>query len=147
MRQLAESALKDYGLGTARTRFFYHAGNTLYRVYNTSFRSSPLNDDLFEPGQYLLRIYQPDWQTPQAVQLELAWLSAMRNEGRLPVPEPVSRLDGELVSHISTPGIPQSRMCALLRWVRVRQLPDFGRVEHYHALGRLMGCMHRFTQM
>jgi Ser/Thr protein kinase RdoA (MazF antagonist) len=146
MRQSAEAALGEYGLNKARPKFCMQAGNTLYRVYDSDPESAQLNDDLFEPGQYLLRIYQPGWQTCEAIELELAWLAAMRHEAGLPVPEPIPRLDGGLLAQISTPGIPQTRNCSLLRWVKGRLLPNHGRPEHYWAQGRLMARIHNFTQ-
>jgi len=146
MRQLAFAALKEYGLDGANLDFFYQAGNTLYRVYDPDPKSRQTADDLFEPGQYLLRIYQPGWQTLEAIELELAWLAAMRCEAGLPVPEPVLRLDGGLLSQVSVPGIPETRSCALLRWIKGRLLTGDGRPEHYRAQGRLMARIHNFTQ-
>ena len=147
LRQLAEAALKDYGLEGAPLKFFYSAGNTLYKVYDPNADApQPDDDGLFAPGQYLLRIYLPGWQTAEAIELELAWLAAMRREAGLPVPEPIPRPDGCLLTKVSTPGIPEARDCALLRWVRGRLLPNHGQPEHYRAQGRLMGRMHSFTQ-
>jgi Ser/Thr protein kinase RdoA (MazF antagonist) len=145
MRQLANAALEAYGLGGASFLFYYEAGNSLYRVYDPNPESTPAYDDLFEPGQSMLRIYQPGWQSPAAIELELAWLSAMRREADLPVPEPVPRLDGGLLTQLSIPGIPEARHCALLRWVKGRLLEN-DRPEHYRAQGRLMARMHNFTQ-
>lgn len=144
--QLAKAALKEYGLNEACLRFYIHAGNTLYRVHASNLEPIQPNDDLFEPGQYLLRIYQPGWQSCEALELELVWLVAMRHEAGLPVPEPISRLDGGLLTRISIPGIPQAHHCALLRWVKGRLLPNHGRPEHYRAQGQLMAHMHNFTQ-
>ncbi len=146
MRHLAKAALKEYGLEKARLKFSMQAVNTLYRVYYTCQEPSQANDDLFEPGQYLLRIYQPGWQTDEAIRLELAWLAAMRSQADLPVPEPIPRLDGGLMTQLSTPGIPQIHRCSLTRWVKGRLLPDHGRPEHYRAQGKLMAHIHNFTQ-
>lgn len=146
LRLLAEAALEDYGLGGAPLEFFYSAGNTLYKVHDPTSEAARADNDLFEPGQYLLRIYLPGWQTPEAIELELAWLAAMRREASLPVPEPIARPDGGLLTQISIPGIPETRYCTLLRWIKGRLLPNHGRPEHYRAQGRLMARMHRFTQ-
>jgi Ser/Thr protein kinase RdoA (MazF antagonist) len=145
IRQVAESALEEYGLGEA-PKFFYSAGNTLYKVHVPNSEAAQPEDDLFEPGQGLLRIYQPGWQTPVAIELELTWLAAMRREAGLAVPEPIPRLDGGLLTKISISGIPETRYCALLRWVKGRLLPGHGQPEHYRAQGRLMARMHNFTQ-
>jgi Ser/Thr protein kinase RdoA (MazF antagonist) len=146
LRRLAEAALEAYGLGGARLKFFYAAGNTIYRVYDPDAKANQTDDDLFEPGQYLLRVYQPGWQTTEAIELELAWLAAMRHEADLPVQEPMPRLDGGLLTQIAIPGVPETRDCALLRWMKGRLLPNDGRPEHYRAQGRLMARMHNFTQ-
>jgi Ser/Thr protein kinase RdoA (MazF antagonist) len=55
-------------------------------------------------------------------------------------------LDGSLLSQITIPGIPETRSCALLRWVKGRLLPDNGRPKHYRAQGRLMARIHNFTE-
>jgi Ser/Thr protein kinase RdoA (MazF antagonist) len=135
-------------LGGAPIRFSYSAGNTFYKVYDTNAKATQPDDDgLFLPGQYLLRIYLPGWQTREAIELELAWLAAMRREANLPVPEPIPRRDGGLLTQVSVPGIPEARDCALLHWVKGRLLSNHGRPEHYRAQGRLMARMHNFTQM
>jgi Ser/Thr protein kinase RdoA (MazF antagonist) len=146
MRQLAVAVLEDYGLSGPDVKVSLQAGNGLYRVNDLNPAISRGNDDLFEPGQYLLRIFHPGWQTPEAIELELAWLAAMRHEASLPVPEPIPRLDGGMLTQISISGIPEGRYCTLLRWVKGRLLSNYGRPDHYRAQGRLMAHMHNFTQ-
>jgi hypothetical protein len=58
MRKLAQVALEAHGLGEAPYKFYLYAGNTLYRVYDLNPELAQSNDALFEPSQYLLRIYQ-----------------------------------------------------------------------------------------
>ncbi len=143
--QLAEAALKEYGLRQASAKFYMQAGHTLYKVRAAEPEPAHADDDLFEPGLYLLRVYKPGWQSSEAIKLELAWLAAMRSEAALPVQEPIPRLDGGLLTQVCTPGVPEGRDCALLRWVKGRLLPGYGRAEHYRAQGRLMGRMHNFA--
>jgi len=56
MRQLARLALQKYGLQDAPFKLVVQAGNTLFRVYGPASPFAPGSDDLFEPGQYLLRM-------------------------------------------------------------------------------------------
>jgi hypothetical protein len=91
-RQLAQVALNAYGLAEVRFKLVADAGNTLFRVFDPS--STETADGLFEKGRYLLRVHQPGVQTDAAIELELAWLAAMRQDVDLPVPEPVPTLDG-----------------------------------------------------
>ncbi len=43
-----------------------YRGNTLFRVYGPASPFTPGNDNLFEPGQYLLRVHEPGYQEPRA---------------------------------------------------------------------------------
>ncbi|MBN1139645.1 MAG: phosphotransferase [Anaerolineae bacterium] len=143
--RLARAALEEYGLDGAPCEFFYSAGNTLYKVRGPRPEAAQPDDGLFEPGRYLLRLYMPGWQAPEALELEMAWLAAMRGAG-LPVPEPIPRLDGGWLTHVADPGVPEIRVCTLQHWIKGRLLPDRGRPEHYRAQGRLMARMHNLTQ-
>jgi Ser/Thr protein kinase RdoA (MazF antagonist) len=145
MRELASLVLAEYGLQDAPFKLVLQAGNTLFRVYGPAPSPAP-DDDLFEPGQYLLRIYAPGWQPPEAIRLELAWLAAMRREAGLPVPEPVARPDGTLLTRIHLPGMPEPRYCALLQWMKGRLLTRGVGEQHFRAQGELMARMHDFTR-
>ena len=145
MRKLAQSALNDYELGDIRISFLRQAGNTLFRInqVNPGRLSKP---DLYKPGQYLLRIHDPGYQTPSAVELELEWLSSMCREATLPVPEPALTLAGRPCTQAAVPGVPGKRVCSLLRWVKGRELErEEVQPHHYTALGELMAKMHRHS--
>jgi Ser/Thr protein kinase RdoA (MazF antagonist) len=145
MRRLARVALEAYGLADARYKFVLQAGNTLYRVYDPRPVPTLTANGLFAEGQYLLRIHYPPYQTAEAIELELAWLAAMRREAGLPVPEPVPALDGRLLTQVSVPGIPGERNCSLLRWLKGRYLTKGIGAWHYRAQGRLMAQLHNFA--
>lgn len=145
MRHLAQKALSVFGLSNARIKFLRQAGNTIFRVYDTNPEPGP-QDDLYAPGQYMLRIHQPGYQSFDAIELENTWLANMSQDAGLPVPQPVRTRDGNLVTRISSPGIPGERVCSLLRWVRGRELrKEEIKPDHYHALGELMARMHNFS--
>jgi Ser/Thr protein kinase RdoA (MazF antagonist) len=145
MRRLARVALAAYGIADAHFSLLRQAGNTLFRVYAARLSTAKTSEDLFEEGQYLLRVHHPGYQEPEAIELELAWLAAMRQEADLPVPEPIPALDGRLLLPVSVPGIPQARNCSLLRWVKGRSLRNRFRPHHLQAQGRLMARLHRFA--
>lgn len=145
MRRLAYSALSAYGLTTASFRFLRQAGNTLFRVFEAN-PGPDLKDDLYIPGQYMLRIHQPGYQTPEAIELELGWLASMCQDAGLPVPQPVRTLTGTFSTRISIPGISGERVCSLLRWVRGHELrKDEIQPHHFEALGGLMARLHNFS--
>ena len=141
MRRLAQLALNAYGLSDARFKFLRQAGNTIFRVHEASPGSSP-KDDLYAPGQYMLRIHQHGYQTSAAIELELTWLASMCLDANLPVPEPILTLDGNLLTRVSLPGIPEERICSLLRWVKGRISTKDVQPHHYRAQGQLMARLH-----
>ena len=146
MRDIAQAALARYGLDSARFVLARYSGNVLYRVYSDEHGRDARADGLFEPDQYLLRIHWLGYRDQSAVELELEWLSAMREGSDLPVPEPVRTPEGSLLVRVSSPGVPEPRCCSLLRWVRGRRLGDRAVAKHYSAQGRFMAKMHEFSQ-
>jgi Ser/Thr protein kinase RdoA (MazF antagonist) len=145
LRRLACGALAVYGLADARLEFLRRAGNTLYRVVAPGAGAAGTADDTYVPGRYLLRVHQPGYQTAEELASEMAWLAAMCREARLPVPEPLPTPDGQLLTQVSVPGMPEGRHCTLLRWVKGRLLTGTARPDHYRAQGRLMGGLHAFA--
>jgi Ser/Thr protein kinase RdoA (MazF antagonist) len=141
MRQLAQTALNAYGLSDVRFKFIRQAGNTLFRV-NEANPTLTTKTELYTQGQYMLRIHQPNYQTTEAIELELAWLAAMCRDANLPVPEPISTLNGDLLGQVSTPGIPGQRNCSLLRWVKGRSIRKDAQSHHYRAQGQMMARLH-----
>ncbi len=144
IRQVAQAALNAYGLPDVHFTLLRQAGNTLFKVNEGNPVPAKMNE-LDRPGQYMLRIHQPGYQSSAAIELELAWLRAMRREANLPVPEPVATLDGSLLTQVSIPSVPGQRDCSLLRWLQGRYLTKGILPEHYRAQGRLMAGLHNFA--
>lgn len=145
MRTLAKAALMSYGVADARFHLVRQAGNTLFRVKTSNLPSPEAPEGLYEEGQYLLRVHEPGYQEPQAIELELTWLSTMRRKANLPVPEPVAALDGRYLLPVNVPGVPGTRHCSLLRWIKGRSVKNRFGPHHLQAQGRLMAQLHQFS--
>lgn len=145
-RALAEAALTAYGLKNTHLKFLRFAGNILFRVYKSSPASVEAMNCPFKQGQYLLRIHDRHEQTTDAIKLEMAWLSAIREDLELPVPEPVKASTGNPIVQISIPGIPEMRDCTLLRWLRGRRITRNIQPRHFQAQGRIMAQLHNHAE-
>ena len=145
MRQLATAALARYGVEAAGLQLVRQAGNTLFRVRTADLPGPEAPEALFEENQYLLRIHEPGYQEPEAIELELTWLAAMRREANLPVPEPIPTLDGQWLLSIDVPRVEGRRNCSLLRWIKGRSVKNRFRPHHLRAQGRLMARLHQFS--
>ena len=144
LRKLAEIALEKYGISDGILTFQHYGGNVIFRVDVTAPVSSIEACEYYLPNRYNLRILSMN--NPQFTQSELAWVAILRNEAGLPVPEPVPTLDGQLLTTISTPGVPQGKVVSLMRWVDGRQFAEKSlRLYHARAWGQLTGRLHRFA--
>ena len=141
LRKLAEIALKHYGLDDARLTFQHYEGNVIFRADDPG--PDTAEDSIFVPNRYNLRILTTCNQ--KMIRSELTWLTALRKEARLPVPEPIATLDGELYTFISTPGVPQGRYVSMMRWVDGRSLTKGLRPSHMRAWGQAMAGLHNFA--
>lgn len=67
-------------------------------------------------GPYILRINRIGVHTTATIESEMAWLTALRRDTDIGVPEPVATQEGLTVMLASDPGVPEPRLCVLLRW-------------------------------
>jgi Ser/Thr protein kinase RdoA (MazF antagonist) len=123
LRRLGRAALAAYGLD-GRLTLQRHEHNTTFRV------DAP-------GGPYLLRINRPGAHTADTIGSELAWLSALRRDTDLGVPEPVAARDGSVVVVASGPGVPEPRVCVLLRWLDGRFVDRGLAPVHLRRVGAL----------
>lgn len=145
MRGLAGEALDAYGLRDARLKFLTYHGNVIYRVD----ASGPLRHEgrageragPHARSRYVLRVHM-DYHSRAAIRSELEWLSALRRDADMPVPEPVPAVCGDLVVELPIRGSSETRKCSLLRWLKGRFLVKRFSRGHARAWGRLMARLH-----
>ena len=126
LRRLGRTALASYGLDDARLTLLRFEHNTTFRVDASS-------------GRYLLRINRPHVHGADTIASEMAWLTSLRRDTDLRVPEPVAARDGSVVQVGSDAGVPEARSCVLLRWLEGRFV-DRGLVPgHLRRVGLLAG--------
>lgn len=142
-RRLAEAALERYGLRDARLELLRHGFTQVFRVV------SPTGEE------FALRMYRlpgenasrPDargrtgaaLRSPETLRQQLAWLTSLKRETGLVVPEPVRAADGSLVGRVFEEETLEARHFVLVRWVPGRHKredltpADLGLVGSYMA--------------
>lgn len=146
LRRLAEAALVDYGPSDAQLRFIAHGENATFRVDASDTEAGKAERDVYTKNRFLLRIHRPGYQSAESVAAELMWLAALRQDIGLAVPEPVLTLQDELLTEAAIPGIPERRVCSLLRWMTGRFHKRHPSPRHFAALGRLMARLHNHAE-
>jgi Ser/Thr protein kinase RdoA (MazF antagonist) len=134
MRQLAVRALDAYPLVDRKLRFVADEENATFRVDATA----PDGRDRF-----LLRVHRParhgrNVDSAAAIGSELDWLTALRAGTDLLVPVPMRTIDGELTTVAASPGVPEPRVCSVLRWMDGRVHSATPRPVHLRRLGSVM---------
>ena len=54
--------------------------------------------------RFSLRVHRPGYQSRASIESELAWLTALRRDTSLPVPQPIKGRDGQLLQSFESPG-------------------------------------------
>ena len=145
LRNLANAALQRYDIGEASLRFLSNTDNTVFRVDQDG--NSQQIENSTVSRRFILRIIRSEKNlSEEMIRAELLWLSALRTQANLVVPEPVPAADGTYIQKISVAGVPQSRYCVLFRWIHGRfrnhdlltpreleRVGSFIAKVHYHA--------------
>ncbi|MDP9300125.1 MAG: phosphotransferase [Actinomycetota bacterium] len=136
LRRLAEDALAEYPLQRARLVPLTHSENTTFRV------------DTPSGERYVLRIHRTTgspFHPPRSmaeVRSETVWISALRRDTGLAVPEPVPTADGSLLTVTEAEGVPAPRVCVLFRWGPGRFLDAGLTTWHLERVGRFIARLH-----
>ena len=140
----AQSALRQYPISAYTLQFLRHNENLTYRVQDTTRGSA-----------YVLRIHLPRYKGFQglqqhklALQSEISWLRALKQETDIPVQRPLLNLSQEFVTMLESPFDTNMIPCTLLTWVSGQpfsQEAPYGERLAY-TLGELMAKLHAHAQ-
>jgi Ser/Thr protein kinase RdoA (MazF antagonist) len=138
MRRVALQALEAYPLANPELQFVAHSENTTFRLDATT----PEGRD-----RYLLRVHSParhgrNVEPAAAVGSELDWLTALRADTSLMVPEPFRTIGGSLTTVAGPQDISSPRVCSVLRWMNGRVHTAAPRPVHLRRLGSAMARLH-----
>jgi len=133
LRRLAYKALQQYPLPQPRLALLQHEHNTTFHVWIAS------------GERFVLRIHRPEQHTTEAIRSELLWLTALHQDTKLYIPQPVLTKDGGLLTIAEVDGIPEPRVCVLFRWLTGRFLNRSLTPTHLERVGMFIGCLHEHT--
>ena len=138
MRHLAVRALDAYPLSDPELRFVAHGENTTFRVDATA---------LDGRDRFLLRVHRParhgrHVDSAAAIGSELDWLTTLRADTDLSVPEPFRTIGGNLTTATASRDVPEPRVCSVLRWMDGRVHTAAPRPVHLRRLGSVMARLH-----
>ena len=147
MRRLGRTALDAYPLVDPRMRLVGDMENTTFRV--EAFEADP-EVAWPTPGgraRFLLRVHRPQRHgrsvdTVAAIRSELLWLTALRADTDLLVPEPLLTRGGDVTVTVSSAAVPETRTCSVLRWMDGSRHTAAPRPRHVRMIGAAMAGLH-----
>jgi len=142
--ELAKTALVSYGLKEAQIKLITHGDNTVFSVaVPDTFLEKPDNSP-YLANRLILRIHRANYLSIEAIASELRWLQYLCHDTKLPVPEPIPTLEGQLYTLADAPGICEPRVCSLTKCLHGQPLDTTSQVE-MEEVGRLMGKLHNYA--
>jgi Ser/Thr protein kinase RdoA (MazF antagonist) len=146
LREMGTAALREFGLRSPSLKHIAHAENTTFDVRSAG-GAGRAPKGPYVPGRFLLRIHRPGYQTESSVRSELDWLAALRRDSDMHVPDPITARDGRSVVVVGVDGVPEERVCSLLRWMDGSIREGKGqRPVHLRQVGRLMARLHTHAE-
>ena len=93
----------------------------------------------------VFRVHRPDYHTFEEIRSELAWISALRADGVAATPEPLTRLDGELLGAFEDEG-ELRRVVAFEFMSGAEPAPGEDLAAWYRVLGEITARLHRHAR-
>jgi len=135
LERLARAALPAFGLDPGSTvTMINHSENTTYRV-----------DDPAAGAPTILRVHREGYHSRNAINCELAWMSALRKEAGVITPTPIPGVNGELIQEVPGPGL-NPRHCVLFEFLEGVEPSEDELLGSFHRLGEISGYIHRHSE-
>lgn len=109
-----------------------HSENTTFRI-----------EDPVAGKVYALRLHRLNYHSITAIDSELAWLQALRNDAGLETPVAIPARDGKNVVAVSEQGL--SRYCTLFEWMAGQQPFEGDLVSSFLLLGEVTAIIHEHS--
>jgi Ser/Thr protein kinase RdoA (MazF antagonist) len=133
--ELAESAIRVFGVTAHEVSFLGHNSGAAYRVEDA------------DAGRLLLKVHAPQGDSEglskPAILGGLRWLASIAEVTDIPVQAPVADPTGALLPTVRFRGL--SLPCSLQRWLDGRNVEKLS-TDQARAVGELMGRWHAFSE-
>jgi Ser/Thr protein kinase RdoA (MazF antagonist) len=134
LEAVARDALLSYDIRHADLTLLNISENATYAV-----------DDLDTGRRTVLRVNRPGYHTREAIESELAWIAAIRQDGVLRTPQVLATSGGELVGVGRNPDR-EARHTVMFEWVPGAEPPEDRLVEDFVELGAITARLHEHAR-
>jgi Ser/Thr protein kinase RdoA (MazF antagonist) len=98
-------------------------------------------------AQHIIRVHRPGYQTHEAIQSELNWLTALREDTNIPVVEPCPGVDGEIIQAVTSDGEGRQTFAVRFRFEQGEIAETLPELKGFFArLGQLAALCHTHVE-
>jgi Ser/Thr protein kinase RdoA (MazF antagonist) len=115
-------------------------------LLNVSENATFLVTDPDSGATTVLRVHRGGYHTRAAIESELAWLSALRQDTGIRTPEVIASRSGSRVVQVAAPDVADSRHCVMFERLPGVEPATDTLVTDFEALGELTARMHQHTR-
>ena len=112
-----------------------HSENTTYLL------SSANNDE-----QVILRVHRTDYHSPNAINSELLWVDALRQEAGVHTPHILPGKNGERIHLVRTDDVPEGRQCVFFEYLAGIEPDEDNLLPNFPNLGETTARMHKHAK-
>lgn len=146
LRKVARTALEAYDFSNYKLSLLLHGMNTTFVVEDYTNELGEEKNSPFVSNKYVLRIHPENWLDEEFVTSEMRLLLMLRENGNLPVSEPIWTKNKGLVQRVLAEGESNPRCCVLYKWVggkfQTLKLSD----QNLINMGELLGRFHNLGE-
>jgi len=136
MTEVARSALAAYDVSPETDVTLLNVSeNATYRV-----------DDPAHGRRHILRVHRLAYHTPEAIESELAWLDALREEAGIRTPHVEAASDGRRVLEVADASGGPARNVVMFEFLPGHEPAEDHLVEDFEGLGRITAHMHEHSR-
>ena len=135
LEAIARDALRAHGIGP----------DAALTLLNISENATYAVDDPATGERCVLRVHRPGYHSRRAIESELAWIAALREEDVVATPEVLPTRDGELVAVGEHPDGEQ-RHAVRFAWVPGQEPAGHRLVDDFRALGAITARLHEHAR-
>ncbi|MGH6930959.1 MAG: phosphotransferase enzyme family protein [Dongiaceae bacterium] len=134
--RLAQSALPLYPLSPRATLTMINLSeNVTYRV-----------DDPDNGGRSILRIHRVGYHSKAAINSEIQWMAALRQDAGVETPEPIPGRDGSVIQTLKSPELAEPRHAVMYKFLTGQEPPEGELLKPFVRLGEVSARMHNHAR-
>jgi len=135
LRPLANRALHRYGIRWKEMQYLPSGTNIVFRV------------ETAQRERFVLRLTDSrSGHSPETIEAEIAWLHALTENGSIGVATPLATEEGEFVTSVADPSVPNPWYCTLFRWVPGTNLVNRLTQANVARHGKLSALLHQQSE-